>query len=129
VVPEAPQWLRDNLVDIGELTAALDAIRFYSDHADTNGLRSALVACTPPAATLAKALVAFLAVDQSSAFGDIAELCTSMAAIESNEVAALAAARRSLEAAVARATPVFDAFDAMMAYGDANESDTTTTVR
>jgi hypothetical protein len=132
MVPESPKWVRDNGVDIGGLGAALDAIRFYFDHAnnvDTDGLRSALVACAPPAATLAESLAAFLTADQSSAFGDIADLCTSMAAMEaSDDGTALAAARRSLDATVGRVMTVFDAFDAMMSYGDANESDTTTTV-
>jgi hypothetical protein len=129
VAPEVAQWVRVNSLDVAGLGAALDAIWFSFDYPHMDGLRDALVGCDPPATTLAESSAGILAIDESRALADIADLCTSMAAMESSDdVAALAAARRSLEAAVARVVRVFDAFETMMANGDANESDTTTTV-
>lgn len=90
VAPEVAQWVRLNLVDVGGLGAALDAIWFSFDNAYADGLRDALVGCDTPAATLAESSAGILAVDESKAF--------------------------------------FNAFETMMANGDANESDTTTTV-
>jgi hypothetical protein len=119
----AQQWIRDSFVDIGTLGIAIDAVSSFDNKADMMSYGDLVAGCAMPARTLAASSADLLSADQTAAFGEIADLCVSMAPlVTSGDVSALSNYRPRLNVAVTRVQPLFDEFDSLLAVGDANES-------
>jgi hypothetical protein len=92
------------------------------DHGE-RGLSDLLDQCVTLASDLAvRSSTDAVLADQAQIFDDIAATCSSMgAAVSSGGATALAQGRPVLEVELGRLNEIFNAFDELMMFGDANE--------